>query len=67
MRGRPSAASNIEDYVNFVPLVVGAEVMRRSRRQQKDADSLDRDLLAVHRTSKPHARSASHASAMKRR
>jgi repressor LexA len=51
------AASNIEDYVNVDPALFrpAADFLLRVRGDSmKDADILDRDLLAVHRTS--HAR-----------
>jgi repressor LexA len=51
------AASNIEDYVNVDPALFrpAADFLLRVRGDSmKDADILDRDLLAVHRTN--HAR-----------
>ena len=65
------AAANIEDYVNVDPALFrpAADFLLRVRGDSmKDADILDRDLLAVHRTHRrATARSSWRASATKRR
>ena len=66
------AAGNIEEYMNVDPALFRprADFLLRVRGDSmKDADILDRDLLAVHQHDRRHAtaRSSSHASTMKRR